>query len=399
MKKVLALVTALVLTLAMAVGASASVPDKPSEFAYAYDFDGSVLSSSTKTTIEQYGAALEEATGIQTIAVVVDFLDGEDPADYATDIINSWGVGQSGENNGVVVLLARGDRKIQIGTGTGVDRVMSGAKCGDLIDDNIDYFADNKFDKGMLNLYEDVCTYLARAKGKTLSISSSQSASSSVYSGSYDNSYGSYDEGGFDLFEFILGVIFVYIIICVLFNALMPSRGGCLSYFFMGWLFGRGSRRPPRGPRPPMGGGFGGGFGPRPPRPPMGGGRPPRPSRPSRPSGGFGGGSSRGGGFGGGFGGGGSFGGGSSPRRRRRTELLSGLSPRLPLKNSDFSWLLLTRPKFGGASPQTGDALLCYIFPHRQALRNRGGSCIIFLSKFCFLPDENGKLIRLIYRG
>lgn len=111
MKKVLALVTALVLTLAMAVGASASVPDKPSEFAYAYDFDGSVLSNSTKTTIEQYGAALEEATGIQTIAVVVDFLDGEDPADYATDIINSWGVGQSGENNGVVVLLARGDRQ------------------------------------------------------------------------------------------------------------------------------------------------------------------------------------------------------------------------------------------------------------------------------------------------
>ena len=47
MKKVLALVTALVLTLAMVVGASASVPDKPSEFAYAYDFDGSVLSNST----------------------------------------------------------------------------------------------------------------------------------------------------------------------------------------------------------------------------------------------------------------------------------------------------------------------------------------------------------------
>ena len=312
MKKVWALITALALMLALAVGASAAVPKKPSEFAYAYDYDGSVLSSSTLDTIAQYGAALEDATGIQAVAVVVDFLDGQDPADYATDLINTWGIGQKGENNGVVVLLARGDRKIQIGTGTGVDRVMSGAKCGDLIDDNIDYFADNKFDKGMLNLYEDVCTYLARAKGKTLSLSSSQSASSSVYSGGYYDSYGSYDEGGFDLFEFILGVIFVYIIICVLFNALMPNRGGCLSYFFMGWLFGRGDRHHrPRGPRPPMGGGFGGGYGPRPPRPPMGGGRPPRPSRPSRPSGGFGGGSSRGGGFGGGFGGG-SFGGGSS---------------------------------------------------------------------------------------
>ena len=399
MKKVLALVTALVLTLAMVVGASASVPDKPSEFAYAYDFDGSVLSSSTKTTIEQYGAALEEATGIQAIAVVVDFLDGEDPADYATDIINSWGIGQSGENNGVVVLLARGDRKIQIGTGTGVDRVMSGAKCGDLIDDNIDYFADNKFDKGMLNLYEDVCTYLARAKGKTLSLSSSQSASSSVYSDSYDNSYGSYDEGGFDLFEFILGVIFVYIIICVLFNALMPTPRRLSELFLHGLALW--PRQPSSSARSasPDGRRFRRRLWPA--SAPSSDGRRPSPaSFPSEPSfrrirrrqfsrrrlwrrfrrrrqlrRRF------------------------FPRRRRRTELLSGLSPRLPLKNSDFSWLLLTRPKFGGASPQTGGALLCYIFPRRQALRNRGGSCIIFLSKFCFLPDENGKLIRLIYRG
>ena len=283
MKKVWALVTALVLALALAVGASASVPSKPSEFAYAYDYDGSVLSSSTKNTIEQYGKALEDATGIQAVAVVVDFLDGQDPADYATDLINAWGIGQAGENNGVVVLLARGDRKIQIGTGTGLDRVMSGSKCGELIDDNLDYFADNEFDQGMLNLYEDVCRYLARAKGKTLSLSSSQDASSSTYYADtdaydYGDYYGTYDEGGFDLFEFILGVIFVYIIICVLFNALAPNRGGCLSYFFMGWLFGRGDRRRrPRGPRPPMGGGFGGGF--------SGGGS-------------FGGGSSRGGGGG-----------------------------------------------------------------------------------------------------
>ena len=277
MKKVWALITALALMLALTVGASAAVPKKPSEFAYAYDYDGSVLSGSTLDTIAQYGAALEDATGIQAVAVVVDFLDGQDPADYATDLINTWGIGQKGENNGVVVLLARGDRKIQIGTGKGLDRVLSGSKCGDLIDDNIDYFADNKFDKGMLNLYEDVCRYLARAKGKTLSLS--QGASGSGYGSGYDSayggsgSYGGYDEGGFDLFEFILGVIFVYIVICVLFNALVPNRGGCLSYFFMGWLFGRGNRRrPPRGPRPPLGGG---GFGPRPPRPP----RPPPPAR------------------------------------------------------------------------------------------------------------------------
>ena len=168
MKKLMALFTALALLLCLAVGASASVPSKPREFAYAYDYDGSVLSNSSMSVIANYGSALEDATGIQAIAVVVDFLDGQDPADYATDLINTWGIGQAGENNGVVVLLARGDRQIQIGTGRGIDRVMSGSKCGDLIDDNISYFADEEFDEGMVSLYKDVCQYLARRSSSLL---------------------------------------------------------------------------------------------------------------------------------------------------------------------------------------------------------------------------------------
>ena len=310
MKKLMALFTALALLLCLAVGASASVPSKPREFAYAYDYDGSVLSDSSMSVIANYGSALEDATGIQAIAVVVDFLDGQDPADYATDLINTWGIGQAGENNGVVVLLARGDRQIQIGTGRGIDRVMSGSKCGDLIDDNISYFADEEFDEGMVSLYKDVCQYLARAKGKTLRLASSQTGTSTAGSSNYNSgsssSSDSSSDGGGSMFEFLLGVIFVYIIISVVFNALAPKRGGCLNFLFLGWLFGRnsGNRRPPRDPRPPMGGG------PRPPRPP----RPPRGPRPPM-GGGFGGGSSRGGGSGRSFGGsssGRSFGGGSS---------------------------------------------------------------------------------------
>ncbi len=66
---------------------------------------------------------------------------------------------------------------------------MSGAKCGDLIDDNIDYFADNKFDKGMLNLYEDVCRYLARAKGQD-ALPLRRALSGSSYGSGYDSAYG-----------------------------------------------------------------------------------------------------------------------------------------------------------------------------------------------------------------
>ena len=297
MKKIISLVMAFALALAVCCPALAAVPDQPKEFAYAYDFDADVLDSADMATIAQYGQALEEATGAQAIAVVVNFLDGEDPADYATDLINTWGIGSKADDNGVVVLLARGDRKIQIGTGKGIDRVLTGSACGELIDRHIDDFANNDFDAGMVGLYEDVCRYIARAQGKTLSLGGTGASSVGVISGA-DHRNAQKRSGG--LLDGILGFIFLYIIVSVVFNAITKDKGGCcLKWLLLGWLFdlfrdSRSNRRNP--PRPPMGGGFGGhrgGFGG--PRPPMGGS-----------SRGFG------GGHGGGFGGGRGFGGGSS---------------------------------------------------------------------------------------
>ena len=284
MKRLIAVCAALLLALGMAAGGAADIPAKPDTFAYAYDFTGKVLSADSVAEIARYGAALENATGVQAIAVVVDFLDGAEPADYATDIINTWGVGEKSEDNGIVVLLARGDRQIFIGTGSGIDRVLTGSRCGKLIDANIDDFAANRFDRGMLSLYRDVCGYVADAKGKTLALGGSASTGA-VSSGAKKSG-----EGG--LFDGFLGILFVYIVVSVIVNALTPNGGGCLKWLFLGWLFGGRGGNGRNNRRPPMGGGT----------------RMPR--HPPRHMGGFGGGSSRGGGFGGGFGSGSSRGGG-----------------------------------------------------------------------------------------
>ena len=257
MKRFMALLMALALMLGTC--ALADVPDKPATFAYAYDLGADVLDESDIAAITRYGQALEEATGVQAIAVAVDFLDGEDPADYATDLINTWGVGQKDEDNGVVVLLARGDRRIQIGTGTGIDRVLTGSKCGELIDKNIDYFASNDFDAGLVALYQDVCSYVARAKGKTLALNGADAGAGSagVVRGA-DNRAG--NGGGGGLLDTILNLLFAYIVISIIVNVVFKGDG-CMRWLFLGWLFGgrNNRRRPPRPPRPPMGGGFGGG--------------------------------------------------------------------------------------------------------------------------------------------
>ncbi len=307
MKKRIAAILAALFMLALATGALAAVPEKPSQFAYAYDFDGSVLSTSDISEITRYGEALTDATGIQAIAVVVSSLGSMEPSDYATDLINEWGIGSADEDDGVVVLLSTGDRRVQIGTGTGIDRVMTGATCGELIDQNIDYFADNRFAAGMRALYADVCEYLANARGQTLRLSSSSAsnASQAVQENASSASNTSQGSGG-GLFDLLLTLVVIYVIISVVVNIFRrpAGGGGCMRFFFMGWLFdglfGGSNRRsrPPRGPRPPM--------------------TPPSHYRPRPPRGGdFGGGGSRGSGGGGDFGGGshgsgGSFGGGGS---------------------------------------------------------------------------------------
>ena len=220
---------ALLLALALMLGACAlaDVPDRPETFAYAYDLGADVLDESDIAAITRYGQALEDATGVQAIAVAVDFLDGEDPADYATDLINTWGVGQKDEDNGVVVLLARGDRRIQIGTGTGIDRVLTGSKCGELIDKNIDYFASNDFDAGLVALYQDVCTYVARAKGKTLALNGAGTVgagagSAGVVRGAEN---GRQNGGGGGLLDTILNLLFAYIVISIIVNVVFKGDG------------------------------------------------------------------------------------------------------------------------------------------------------------------------------
>lgn len=304
-KRLLACGLMVILLVVFAQSALAKIPAAPDGNDYVYDYTDT-LSQSDMETIRKYGAALEAATKTHAIAVVVDFLDGATVEDYATDIINTWGVGDKTRDDGMVVLLAIGDREVWIGTGSGIDRTMTGSVIGEIIDDNgLDDLAKNRFARGMVSIYSAACERLASQQGKRLSISGTTSSRNTQTQRSA-SSYYSDEEGSMSFFEIIITIAVLWFIISAVMNSLFRRRryagggggGGCLQWFFMGRLFESMSRSN-RNRRPPPGGfggfgGFGGngGFG-----------------------GGFGGGRSGGGGFGGGFGGGsrgGGFGGGGS---------------------------------------------------------------------------------------
>ncbi|MCR4707520.1 MAG: TPM domain-containing protein [Clostridiales bacterium] len=227
MKKVIPLI-ALMLVL-FAGNALAGIPDKPSSFQFVYDYTDT-LSSADKEEIAAYGQALLDATGgskdgDEAVALVVDFLDGMEPADYATDVINSWGLG----DNSLLILLATGDRDIEIAAGRGLDRVFSAASRGEVIDENIEYLANNQFADGLVAIYEAAVLRTANLRGKTLSlpgIETTTGTQTGIANTGATGATGSDEGGGMSIFGILLIVIIAIVVIRILRGSRRRRRAG-----------------------------------------------------------------------------------------------------------------------------------------------------------------------------
>lgn len=63
------------------------------------------LSPSEASQLEEKLEVFSNETSNQICVVIVDDLNGYEPADFATKLLNDWGIGKKESNNGVVVLL------------------------------------------------------------------------------------------------------------------------------------------------------------------------------------------------------------------------------------------------------------------------------------------------------
>ena len=82
---------------------------------------GDMMTSSEEQRLTQKLETYNDTTSTQIIVVTLPSLDGIPPADYAVELGRRWGVGQQGQDNGVVILASRNDRKLYIATGYGLE--------------------------------------------------------------------------------------------------------------------------------------------------------------------------------------------------------------------------------------------------------------------------------------
>lgn len=233
-----------------------TIPEKPSTQTSVYDY-ASLFDANEKAQLEEKLVRYSDSTTTQIVVITIESLKNEDINQLATKWAQTWGFGQAKEDNGVILLIAKNDRKIALQAGYGLEDRLTAGIGGEIIRNIIlpefkagSYY--NGVDKGTDALFD-------------------------VFKGKYK---GERKKAKGDSFP-ILPLIFIIVVLIIIFS---KNKGG-----------GNSGNRGGGGPSlldviilSNLGRGGGGGFG-------------------GSSGGGFG-----GGGFGGGFGGGGFSGGGSS---------------------------------------------------------------------------------------
>ncbi len=236
------------------------IPEKPKEETSVYDYIN-LLNSSQKKSLEYNLISYSDSTSTQIVIAIIKSTQGENINYLGAQWGQKWGIGQKGKDNGVLILLAKDDRKIAINTGYGVEGSLTDAMSRRIIQTVIiPHFKAGNFYQGL----QDGSTAIFK-----------------VLNGEFKEERTFNNNQGFP-FQALLPFI-IFIIIIIILSSKKRGNGG-----------GNGGRRSSgfdlrdiiilsNMGRSSGGGSFGGGFG-----------------------------GSSGGGFGGGFGGGGFGGGGAS---------------------------------------------------------------------------------------
>jgi uncharacterized protein len=120
-------------------------PEKPNRLVNDYT---QTLSTDQINQLEQKLVAFDDSSSTQIAVVLIKSLEGFDVADYGVRLAENWGIGGAKNNNGVLLLVSLGDRKVTIQTGYGVEGALPDAITKRIINSEItpnfksgDYFA------------------------------------------------------------------------------------------------------------------------------------------------------------------------------------------------------------------------------------------------------------------
>jgi uncharacterized protein len=92
-----------------------------------------LLSPATEASLESVLKSLESSDSTQIVVLTIGSLQGDSLEEFSLRVVEDWKIGQQGLDNGVLLLVARDDRKIRIEVGYGLEGKLTDMTAGRII--------------------------------------------------------------------------------------------------------------------------------------------------------------------------------------------------------------------------------------------------------------------------
>lgn len=128
-----------------------------------------MLSPETEAQLEQRITDLEAKNGCEIAVVTVpDTQPSASPKAFATSLFNTWKIGKADKNNGVLVLIAQKEHRVEVEVGRGLTTVLPNMNVTNLLATQVKpQFQQGKFDAGTLAGTQAIADVLETADSST----------------------------------------------------------------------------------------------------------------------------------------------------------------------------------------------------------------------------------------
>jgi uncharacterized protein len=134
--------------------------DFPQPTGFVNDF-AEILSPQFRQSLEEDLVEFEKETQTEIAVVTVNSLAGNSLEDYAVRLFEDWKIGKKGQDNGLLLLIAKEERQIRIEVGYGLEPIITDGRAGRIIREQMrDPFRKEDYDQGVKLAIDKIKEYI-----------------------------------------------------------------------------------------------------------------------------------------------------------------------------------------------------------------------------------------------
>lgn len=123
--------------------------------------NANIIDAASEAVLVEKLAAFERKASDQIVVATVGTLNGQDIESYANGLFREWKLGYGGTNNGILLLIAKDDRKMRIEVGYGLEGTLTDLHSSLIINNVlVPAFRAGNFSGGIAQATDDIISVL-----------------------------------------------------------------------------------------------------------------------------------------------------------------------------------------------------------------------------------------------